>query len=337
MSNSNTKKTDPRDVATALSGGEGRLDTLLFVLTSGMVLAAASAAHAEGPAVSSVNGKFSLEGGAVGSGNNGSSGLGVAQGSVTTPLGHSFGLQLDGAVATAYNNFSGAGDAQVFWRDPQLGLVGAFASVGGGSGNTASWYGGMAEYFAGSVTLGAHAGYQLVYSNTAFNGGFAMGHLTYYPVPDLALTLSGGVVVNSGFGRATLEYQPEFNGRRSMSFFANGVAGDGASYGATAGVRFYFGPEKTLIRRHREDDPTAFVGLVGNGGNGGTGGLWGLGGTGGNGGVGGNGGGAVTTLGSGGRGGNGGSGGSGGNGGNGGSGTTGATGGNGGNGGAGGS
>lgn len=222
-----------------------------------IALIAASTAHAEGPAVSETNGKFSLEGGAVGNNSNGSSGLGIVQGSFTTPLGHSFGLQLDAAAATAYNNFFGGGDAQFFWRDPQLGLLGAFASVGGGRGNTVSWYGGEAEYFVGPVTLGAHAGYQVVYNNTAANGGFGVGRLTYYPIPDLAFSGGGGVFVNSGFGRVMIEYQPELNGQRSLSFFVNGGAGSNAAYAATAGVRFYFGPEKTLIRRHREDDPTA--------------------------------------------------------------------------------
>lgn len=236
-----------------------KISKTLGALAATFAVIAASAANAEGPAVSEMNGKFSLEGGAGGNNSNGSSGLGIAQGSFSTPLGHSFGLQLDAVAATAYNTFSGGGDAQFFWRDPQLGLLGAFASVGGGRGNTVSWYGGEAEYFAGPVTLGAHSGYQFVYNNTAANGGFAMGRLTYYPIPDLALTGSGGVIVNNGLGRAILEYQPELNGHRSVSFFVNGSAGSNAAYAVTAGVRFYFGPEKTLIRRHREDDPIVVV------------------------------------------------------------------------------
>lgn len=256
----------------------GPLGAIIAFITS-------ATASAEGPAVSETNGKFSLEGGAVGNSSNGSSGLGIAQGSLTTPLGQSFGLQFDGVAATAYNNFFGGGDAQFFWRDPKLGLLGAFASVGGGRGNTVSWYGGAAEYFAGAVTLGAHAGYQVVYSNTAGNGGFGAGHLTYYPIANLALSGGGGVYVNSGYGRATIEYQPELNGQHSMSFFVNGGAGSNAAYAVTAGVRFYFGPEKTLIRRHREDDPTLSTipyssGFVvgtssGSGGDGGRAGLLG--------------------------------------------------------------
>ena len=35
--------------------------------------------------------------------------------------------------------------------------------------------------------------------------------------------------------------------------------GEYSSYSVTAGVRFYFGPDKSLIRRHREDDPPSGV------------------------------------------------------------------------------
>lgn len=301
------------------AGNEGRRGPLRSVLASSMVLVAASTAHAEGPAVSEVNGKFSIEGGATGSNSRGSSGLGIAEGSVTTPLGHYFGFQADGAMATAHDDLFGAGAAQLFSRDPQLGQVGTFAAFGGRGGDTVAWYGGQAEYFAGPVTLGAHGGYQSSNSDMADDGGLVLGRLTYYVIPNLALTVGGGSIVNRGFGRASLEYLPELNGSHAISFFVNGGAGSDESYVGTVGVRLYFGPDKTLIRRHREDDPVSLVGggnggnggvggalLMGSGGNGGAGGLLG---TGGNGGVGSGGNGGAGGVGSGvGAGGNGGAG-----------------------------
>jgi len=293
-------------------GAENRRGPLRSVLASGMVLMAASTACAEGPAVSGVNGKFSIEGGGAGSKSSGGSGLGVAEGSLTAPLGHSLGFQADGAIATAYDDLYGGGAAQLFSRDPQLGQLGTFAAVGGRGGDSVSWYGGQAEYFVGPVTVGAHGGYQSSNSDTASDGGLALGRVTYYVIPDLALTVGGGSIANRGFGRASLEYLPELQGHHSISFFVNGGAGSDESYVATAGARLYFGSEKSLIRRHREDDPLSITG-VGMGGNGGAGGLL-LSGTGGNGGVGGTGG----NGGVGGNGGNGGTGGVGGTGGNGG-------------------
>lgn len=260
----------------------------LNVLAATTALVSAMHAYAEEPAVSGVNSKFSVEGGAVRTNNNGSSGMGLAQGSFTIPLGQSFGLQIDGAAATAYDSFMGGGAAQLFWRNPQQGLVGAFGSIGGGNGYTVSWFGGVAEYYAHSLTLGAHAGYQTAYNTAASNGGIAMGRLTYYPIPDLALTAGGGVITNRGFGEISVEYLPELNGRRSISLFANAGVGSNSSYAVTAGLRMYFGSDKTLIRRHREDDPPSIFSLGGSGGNGGRGGLLvGCGGNGGSGGAGG--------------------------------------------------
>jgi hypothetical protein len=72
-------------------------------------------------------------------------------------------------------------------------------------------------------------------------------------------------------GRATLEFQPDLFARRNVAFFVNGDVGDRSTDSITTGVRFYFGPDKSLIRRHREDDPDwqlpffdpAFTGGVG--------------------------------------------------------------------------
>ena len=54
------------------------------------------------------------------------------------------------------------------------------------------------------------------------------------------------------------------------SLFAEGRIGEDDYHGVWAGVRFYFGQnDKTLIRRHREDDPTDWgVGIDGTGNTG---------------------------------------------------------------------
>jgi len=50
------------------------------------------------------------------------------------------------------------------------------------------------------------------------------------------------------------------------SLFAEGRFGEGDFHGVWAGLRFYFGQkDKSLIRRHREDDPTDWGGGFGNG------------------------------------------------------------------------
>jgi hypothetical protein len=219
----------------------------------------ASFAHAEGPAVSAINGKFSLEGGAIGGGGTSSSATGTAQGSITTPLGSSFGLQVDGVASLADNSFLGGGAAHLFWRDPQVGLVGPIVALAGDRGATIGWYGGEGELYAGAFTLGALAGYQSASSpfNLVQSGGFYQGTLTAYPTADLALTVGGGQVAGIVAGLARVEFQPAFIDRHDVSFFVDSSVGEDGFYRVTGGVRFYFGPEKSLIRRHREDDPPA--------------------------------------------------------------------------------
>lgn len=112
--------------------------------------------HAEdaAPAVSAMNAKVSVEGGSYdGSG-------AVAHGVFTMPLGHAFGLQVDGAAGhlkdSAYN---GVG-AHLFWRDPAKGLVGAIASHQSLKNVDMERYGIEAEKYFESYTLGARVGHQ---------------------------------------------------------------------------------------------------------------------------------------------------------------------------------
>ena len=209
----------------------------------------------QAPAVSGLNGKASVEGGTVGTSVR-QSAIAITQGSITAPLGHSFGLQLDGAASTAFNSVFGSGGAHLFWRDPAIGLVGPVAAFGGGAGTQSGLYGGEAELYAGLFNVGLRAGYAS--STSAFgslNGGFYLGTLTLYPVPDFALSIEGGQLAGFTVGQARIEYQPDLAMRRNVSFYATGIAGDLGVYRATEGVRFYFGSDKPLIRRHREDDP----------------------------------------------------------------------------------
>jgi hypothetical protein len=76
-----------------------------------------------------------------------------------------------------------------------------------------------------------------------------------YPVPDLALSIAAGSEFRRVAGTAMVEFQPDLGARRNVSFYLAGDLAEGSVYGVTAGIRIYFGPDKPLIRRHREDDP----------------------------------------------------------------------------------
>jgi hypothetical protein len=259
----------------ACSSGQGEITVmsrLAMLLRAQSALAsfaiALSALCASGqaadPAVSALNGKFSLEGGPIGS-QGGQSAVGIAQGSVSAPLGQSFGVQVDGAAATASSSFFGGGGVQAFWRDPAIGLLGPAAAIFGLPGSRTGLYVGEAEYYAGIVTLGAMAGYKDVVSfrpGNASSGGYFQGQVRLYPLPDLALSLLASSAAGKFQGAGIVEYQPQFATLHNIAFFAEASAGDNSTYWITAGIRFYFGADKTLIRRHREDDPSAISSAI---------------------------------------------------------------------------
>ncbi len=209
------------------------------------------------PAVSGLNGKFSLETGVEGESGQ-SAAAGIASGSITMPLGHAFGLQFDANAMTSEGSFGGGGTAHLFWRDPAIGLFGPVATVEGSGKGHVGLYGVEGEFYAGLVTLGANAGYidsAALAAAGAPSGGFYTGHLTAYPVPDLALTAGLRSMVGHLAATGGLEVQPTFGRQHNVSFFVDAEAGAQSSYAVLAGVRIYFGADKTLIRRHREDDP----------------------------------------------------------------------------------
>jgi hypothetical protein len=233
------------------------LRLLTMTVLSAASVASVASAQAEGPAVSTVNGKLSTEAGVTGI-NGESSGIGVVKGSLAAPLGYAFGFQLDGMAGTSFNSAFGGGTAHLFWRDPAIGLFGPVVSLAAGGGNRLGWYGSEAELYAKAFTIGAWGGY-----HDAVDGQFAItessgfygGSFTFYPTPDLAMTLAATSAFGQVSGTSTIEYQPDLFARHNVAFYVDGAAADHASYGITVGVRLYFGPDKSLIRRHREDDP----------------------------------------------------------------------------------
>ena len=233
----------------------------LPIAIAALFIAPAANAQESLPAVSDVNGKMSVEGGVTGGGGS-SSGIGVVQGTITTPLAHALGFQLDGQASTSYDTPFVGGTAHLFWRDPAVGLVGPVASIAGGDGYRLGWYGAEAELYAGIFTFGAWGGYHEAVDNdlglrvtSAFYGGDAK----VYPTPDLALSLGLTSSFQKLTGSALVEYQPDLFHRHDMSFYVSAEAADESTYTVTAGIRVYFGADKPLIRRHREDDPAEWL------------------------------------------------------------------------------
>lgn len=108
----------------------------LYLVTTALVVCATSAAaqtidervdqgFAPLPAVSSINTKLEVSGFHPESGDM----LGTIAGSLTFPIGHSFGLQIDGAGSLGEDTSMYGIGAHLFWRDPSTGLIGLYGSA----------------------------------------------------------------------------------------------------------------------------------------------------------------------------------------------------------------
>lgn len=220
--------------------------------------------RASGPAVSGFNTKFSAEAGVYDD-----EGAGLLQGSVTTPLGQSFGLQLDGTFGSIDNETLTGGAVHLFTRDPSRYLFGVYASGHSWDSIDITRLAVEGEFYMGRVTFSGIAGLESIsfpgtkrartVTNRGDDHGFTELDLSYYPKDNLRLSVGYHYENEINLGVAELEYVPKWQGM-PMSVFATGNFGEEEGTRVTGGVRFYFGADrnKSLIRRHREDDPKTY-------------------------------------------------------------------------------
>ncbi len=246
------------------------------------------------PAVDGVNGKVQVYSGA-GQGNSVSisgipglspaqsqtvwKGIGGAIGTITIPIGHSFGAQIDLGSGAFGNSALGAAGGHLFWRDPDKGLIGAYGDglllgdkVGAGVWTAAGEFEAYLGRFTGRAILGVQgASYYTaglnpfeVYSYGGRSAFTVPDYFTdiveakFYPIDDLALSV--GHIYSFGRNAVTGEVEyllPQFRGGNiAPSAFVSAAYGWNNSSNIMAGIRIYFGNhDKTLIRRQREDDP----------------------------------------------------------------------------------
>lgn len=197
-------------------------------------------------AVSAANAKVGVFGGSI----DGLSGWGV-NGAVSLPLHDTWGLQIDGlGGAAGGSTFWGVG-GHLFWRDPTVALFGVYASWVDWSpiGAQVGKVGGEFEIYHGAWTIGG----DLVGQGGSFSGLAGSINLAAYLTDDLKV--SGGYRFLQGIGSigdASIEWQHDTSG---IALFANGSWGQSGYQTIIGGIKFYAGPQKSLIRRNREDDP----------------------------------------------------------------------------------
>lgn len=208
------------------------------------------------PAVSEYNAKAGVSGGTLDS-----MSVYIAEGTFTAPLAHSFGLQIDGAGGLLDGDGFGGGAAHLFWRDPSFGMVGLYGS---GFANTAvnnysvGNVGIEGALYLGQFTIEGLVGAQFTTHRDADIFGTLVA--AFYPIDDLRLHGGYRYWFGQHIGMAGFEWQLPGQEDDSLNFglFADGQFREDSA-GVWGGVRIYFGSQKPLIRRHREDDPLPFM------------------------------------------------------------------------------
>jgi hypothetical protein len=230
------------------------------------------------PAVDGFNAKIDGYGG----GANHISSLYGANGSLAIPLAQQWGAQIDGGVGSFNSSGTARGAGHVFWRDPSVGLLGAYGSYSQWNGTSVAnlpriganfaRYAAEGEYYAGRWTFGGLAGYETVRVNAPVVAGvppfsipnrfFDSIRASYYVTDDFKFSI--GHIYTIGRNGLALggEYGFALGGGRMASLFAQGLIGEGGNNAVLGGLRIYFGQhDKTLIARNRQDDPDDYSAL----------------------------------------------------------------------------
>jgi hypothetical protein len=215
--------------------------------------------------VSAINGKIGLFAGSLSEGD--AYGL---SGALTFPLGHQLGVQFDGMIGEADDDrFHGVG-AHLFWRDPAHGLVGLYAShvswdvpsttaaatdLEGGvidiGGADVGKVGLELEAYISRLSLEGLAAHQFG-SEKGFAG---RATIAYYPLDDLRVDVSVSNLEGRGVTHsAGVEWA--LPGGSGFTLFADASIDAEDEWRTLGGAKFHFGGgNKSLIGRHREDDP----------------------------------------------------------------------------------
>jgi hypothetical protein len=197
------------------------------------------------------------------------------------PLGFQYGLQIDAFVGGADNRSHGdlsafGTGAHLFWRDPARGLFGVygrylhFDALGGVNSYVGAGEGAL---YLGPVTLDVIAGAET--GDNVDTQFLDVARVGYYPTDNILLSVGQSYILGVHSGLAGAEWGFGVGGGTMVSLFANGGLAENGNGTVLGGLRIYFGQrDKSLIRRHREDDPAAInpmeitsVGNVSNLGN----------------------------------------------------------------------
>jgi hypothetical protein len=209
-------------------------------------------------AVEEINGKLSYSGGLMNSAEAHN-----LDGSISFPIGSDFGFQADALYSNIGSEDFYGGAGHLFWRNPNLGLLGLTGGYLARSGVDTFQAGAEGEYYLGRFTFGLFAGAGSInYNNSApfidtqptrFIGRISAD---WYVLDDLRLGVAYSTALRNNLFNAEAEYQTPLRG---LALTAEVAAGDHGYDHWLLGVRYYFGRNKSLRERQRQDDPRSLM------------------------------------------------------------------------------
>lgn len=191
-------------------------------------------------------------------------------GSYSLPLGERYGLQFDGMTGGYDGRWFGAAAAHLFTRDPSRGLLGLYGSLTHWDtfgGLRVGHFAGEFEGYWGRWTLQGIAGVETGNSRSETIGNlietydiktrfFDKINLAYYLTDDWKAFVGHRYVGGKNALALGSEYAFRITGPVMGALFVEARVGEDDYRGVWGGLRFYGAQkDKTLIQRHRQDDP----------------------------------------------------------------------------------
>jgi len=207
------------------------------------------------PAVSAINGKIEFQGGWDGMTGLANSADFLGGATLSMPVGDRFGIQADVAASNVFGNTMGGGSLHFFTRDPDAYLLGVTGGAFWANNANAQLIGPEFELYSGPMMFQGYGGFMNM-NVAGVNSGklFAIADVSLYATDNFRLIVGAKDIADFKSAHAGLEYQ--FSEAMPVSLTLDGKIGDNNFAAVDAGIRIYFGGEnKSLKRRHREDDP----------------------------------------------------------------------------------
>lgn len=221
-----------------------------IAIAASAALALSAPALAREPAVSVTNLKVTAEGGSV---DDEGGWLGVA--ALTAPLGTEWGVQAEAGVFGVDDDSSYGLAGHVFKRDPESYLAGVFLAYAHEDAFDfeVTRVGGEVEFYLDRVTLIVKGGYQ--FADLIDDTAFGEAELQWYASSNFVL--KGGVSFDedAALGHGGAEWLLGGSGLPGLALRADAYVGENDFDSIMGGLTYYFGPDASLVDRHRKQDP----------------------------------------------------------------------------------